>query len=266
LSLACIGINVFSVVPARAIVLDPATKVTGTFGDDVHSSTLYTDGSGNPVQVTSCPWIMPALQGAGFTNNNWNFSFAGAAASQFFFNDITVVKYEAQVGTPGKFTDPAGTVWGGYYTNQEAGGAYFQLKYTPQAGDPQNVHWIQAVNSTYGWGTPAQNSVHLDWDGSATPFYDNFSAAGSNYFFDVPFAKEFEYEGHPVADVQFQVFLAVDNIVGGTNNVTMYGGEWWGYQYDAVEIVPEPTIGALIMFGIFSVSIMRRRCLKSRRT
>jgi hypothetical protein len=119
------------------------------------------------------------------------------------------------------------------------------------------VHWIQAVNSTYGWGTPAQNSVHLDWDGSATPFYDNFSAAGSNYFFDVPFAKEFEYETNPVANVQFQVFLCVDNVVGGTNNVTLYGGEWWGYQYNATD-VPEPAPLAVAGVGVALAAAGRR--------
>ena len=96
------------------------------------------------------------------------------------------------------------------------------------------------------------------------------SAAGQNggvyYFDDQPGLTEAEYEKNPVGDFQFQVFLAVDVPGNGlkigdntiTDNVTIYGGYWWGYQYSAVN-TPEPaTIVIWSLLGGLGITIGRR--------
>ena len=90
------------------------------------------------------------------------------------------------------------------------------------------------------------------------PFYDQILAAGQKngvyYFADIPGNTEAEYETNPVADVEFQVFPAVDVpgnglMIGGntiTDNVTIYGGDRWGFQYNAVDATPEPAAFCLL--------------------
>ena len=225
--------------------LQPSTTVSAFIGDDTNTSTLYTyNNTGNPEQMTYCSWVDTSLANTKFTNG-WSFSWYGNGAGyQNVLNDLTVSYYNATVG-PG-----------------EQGGADIYLSFNPTAGDPlqgKTIHWIQVVDSFYGPNAGGVNGIHLDWPGSgSSPFYDVFGGdAEQNYFHDAPRCPEsgtngVEYEFNPVADVTFQVFLATDNVVGGTTNVTIYGGEWWGYQYDAYD-VPEPSALALLAFGAVSL-------------
>ena len=207
--------------------------------------------------VYSCPWVNTALPQAGFDNTSgWRFTYAGAAASAFLTNDLSVVAYYPWVVNQPTFTN-GGSTWGGNL-NGEAGGAYIRLSYTPQAGDPTNVTWVQAVASSYYGGAL---DVHLDNPfNRASPFYFGPSyAAGTTWFVDIPGATEQEYENNPVASVQFQVFLAQDFGArnGVQHDVTLYGGVWWGYVYSATD-TPEPATMLLAGLGLLLIGIVGR--------
>jgi hypothetical protein len=244
------------------VALNPASSFTQLSGDDFNTSTLYMNANGTPQQMTYCPWVIPSLTGAGFTGNTgWNFTWATAAQDQQVLNDLTVVSYYAWAVNAPVYTDPNGQAWGGQ-PNGEAGGAYLQLAFNPGATDPvrgQTITWIQAVDSGYYGGAL---NVHLDNPNNrASPFYITPSySAGQNYFVDIPGTPENEYEGSPVGDFQAQVFLAVDSGAGGgfTDNVTIYGGEWWGYQYTAVD-TPEPGVASMFGLGLGSLLFGYRR-------
>lgn len=163
------------------------------------------------------------------------------------------------------FTNPDGTqttqTWGGNL-NGEAGGAYIQLSYTPQGNDPTNIRWIQGIDSSYYGGA---FNVHLDNpDDRSSPFYDSGTQdiAGPTYFVDIPGALENEYEGNPVAQVDFQAFLAQDNGAGNgfAHNVTIYGGIWWDYTYTAVD-VPEPS--SFLLAGPLLLGLIGRKKLRA---
>ena len=184
-----------------------AATISAFSGDGNNTSTT----GGYPGIFYNCPWITAGEQSFMAANPGWNFTYAGAAASAFLQNDLSVVSYYPWVVNQPTysrtFTNPDGTTttrtWGGNL-NGEAGGAYIQLAYTPHGTDPVNIRWIQGVNANYyGRGF---DGGHLDNPGDRTsPFYDVGSQdlAGSTYFVDIPGAPENEYEGNPVANVNF---------------------------------------------------------------
>jgi hypothetical protein len=177
---------------------------------------------------------------------------------------ISILDYYPYVVTPPSIKAAYGTVIPAGAPG-ELGGAVLNLKYTPQQGAPaiNNLHWIQAYTGTlYGANVPPL----LDNDpanpgtaqSSVSPFYDSVFAAGTlanggGWFVDRPLIPENEYESNPVASIQFQVVLAGDTqtVVNGVtqNAVTLYGGEWWGFTYSAVDPTPEPAAFLLYAFG-----------------
>ncbi len=183
---------------------------------------------------------------------------------------LAVVRYDPWVVSQPTYTDPNGGVWGGALTNDEAGGANIELKFDPTGSieDPlhgQNFHWIQALIANYRRNTGTSTSTgRLDGYSAGMPFYDQNSAAGIKdgvgYFADIPGVNEAEYEGNLVGDVQFQVFLALDNGAGGgfDHNVTIYGGYWWGYQYTAVDVPEPPMAFAGVLALVWCVRTRRR--------
>ncbi len=251
-------------------------SISGPSGGYTNTSQLYGNtvaspqfgAVGQPEQVTNCPWILPSLTKAGYTAaNGWNVTFATAAQDRLVAPDLKVTLYEPWVVSQPTFTDPNGKVWGGRLSGQ-AGGADLQLSFTPTATDPlkgQTVQWIQAVDSSYRGGA---FNIHLDAPRTATsPFYNTFSAAGPGYFADIPGALRDGYNGNPIANVQFQVFLAVDNGAGGgfTHNVTLYAGEWWGYQYTATAIpTPEPST-LLVWSSLGAMGLIANKWRKRKR-
>lgn len=245
-------------VTQAALNLDPATAVSQVAGDDNNTSTLY-----GPIQpllgkINAADAVFNA---SAFSGANWNYTWATAAQDALVLKDITVTTYNAWVVNQPTYTDPAGTVWGGRFNNAEAGGGELVLNFNPKGLDPlkgKTVDWIQNVYSSYYGGVL---NPHLDAPATATsPFYNTFSAAGQTYFADIPGAPEREYENNPVANVRFTVFLATDNVVGGVNNVTIYGGEYWGYQYTATDLAPVPeTATAVVGFlaAILTFALVR---------
>jgi hypothetical protein len=265
------------------------------YGDDALSATV------NPypaIQVSTiasppgqCSWINTGLNnfiaanptnGTGPSGQAWSYSWAGVAAEAQVEAGISNLDYFPYVITqPSVATAlPVGGVRPVGPTN-ELGGAVFNLQYTPQPGGPviTNLHWIQAYTGTI-YGNPFGAILDNDPDhpyqaqASDSPFYDTQYFAGTltnggGYFIDRPYVFENEYETNPVVSAQFQVVLAGDTqtVVGGvTNNaVTLYGGEWWGFTFSAVD-VPEPSAYLLVMLGASGLLFFRRRARKKRAT
>jgi len=274
--------------------IGPATA-TGYGPDDFDSSTLtpypvITVGAGTT--VPQCPWINSGLANSGFTAaNGWVFTWA---------NDISFLQPALTINTytPWVVNNNAGTnnMIGGdgvnynrNVNNQDAGGADFQLTYTPTGSAPtNNLHWIQAYQESFNGGA---YSVSLDNFGgvggssfkgtNASPFYDGFQTNGvrgasgigtltnnGSWFLDIPY--DFEAftnfsnagageESLTNTSVQFQVVLSSDTIIGGTNFVTIYGGDWWGYTYSNFDAVPEPSLLGLVAVAGAAWILRRRR-------
>jgi hypothetical protein len=272
--------------------------------DDWNVSTLAptsNPNAGTPLQVTSCIWVDNGLAAQGFTQaNGWKFTYAGAAASAFVFRDLKITNYRAWVVNEPKVLGGDNQIYGGRaaVSNQDRGGAVFGLKYTPNvaAGDPTNIHWLQGILANYNGAT---DTGRIDNPSSAanptpppariSPWYDDGGAAGTpadgtgigngnntSWFLDIPSAPELlQPEASETKDffanVQFQVFVAVDGGAanGIAHNVTIYGGEWWGYNYTAsdtvnatVTPVPSTLVMSSILFGMFGAVCWHKR-LKS---
>jgi hypothetical protein len=236
-----------------------AQTVTAWGQDDWNTSTLVP----SPVTaVYSCPWVDTGLANAGFTPaNGWNFVYAGQANAAFVQPDLTITRYDPWVVNSPNVVGLDGVTRNRGVVNQDAGGAVFQLKYTPHGTDPVNIHFIQAYSESLNGGA---FSSHLDNGGSTSPFYDALGVSGlhtlagnASWFQDTPYDSEMEIEDYHT-DVQFQVFICTDAVAAGVHTVTLYGGDWWGYQYSTTD-VPAPASLALLSAGGLLASRRRRR-------
>jgi hypothetical protein len=263
---------------SASAVLIPTTSGPNFGIDDYNTSTL------NPspvIQVSTlagaqCPWINSGLNGFISSHPGWSYSWASQADMAKVEQGISILDYYAWTVTEPPVTDARGTNWTiadppllPTNTN-DVGGATFNLKYTPVAGAHvfTDLHWIQGLSAyydNYGYYASSNFQTRLDnpFASNNTPFYDTGGAAGKlsgggGWFLDTPFKIETEaLETNPVADVQFQVVLADFN--AATTNITLYGGEWWGYKYTASDtLVPEPW-GLLPMAACGLAFLLMRR-------
>jgi hypothetical protein len=233
--------------------------------DDNNYSKLTPYVTGGPANlmnaqfVTYCSWVNAAM--TSYVADNPKFKFTWAASNDPFNvnlpGDLNVSSYTAWAATAETVNGADGGSFTRPYVKQEVGGANIAFSYKPKAGsqDPKNVRFIQAYNQSFT-GSPYQ--IRLDAPKAATsPFYDQGGYAGTaangkqlanntSFFVDsaddteprlmakVPTAEGVN-EIDTSSDVQFQVILAVDNgpIAGTavTDNLTLYGGLWWGYNY-----------------------------------
>jgi hypothetical protein len=145
-----------------------------------------------------------------------------------------------------------------------------------------NLHWIQALTGTRrGAAVPtildndlahpfeSQSAVSPYYGGGGPNVAAGTLAGGGGWFVDRPLINENEYEGDPVASVQFQVVLASDtrSVVNGVtqNALTFYGGEWWGFTYTAADI-PTPEPGSLTLLGTGALGLFRYGRRRSKHT
>jgi hypothetical protein len=243
-----------------------AAPVTLWGQDDWNTSSLTPP---TPTYVDACPWLDTGLQNAGFTlANGWQFSYVFATG--FVQRDVRITIYDPWVVTSPNVAGLDGVVRNRGVTNEDAGGLVFQLRYDPFPGDPTNIHFLQAYNESFNGGASQSyldNNRKTNLTGK--PWYDEEGVSGikklanpndgnavtSSWFQDTPYDKESQIfppgqgEGNelidPYSNVQFQVFVAVDNgAVAGTgidHDVKIYGGYWYGYNYETFDPVPLPS-------------------------
>jgi hypothetical protein len=241
--------------------------------DDYNTSTLNPSPAIAVSSIASvppgqCVWINTGMDTFVASHAGWSYSWAGATEEAKVEAGITIQDYYAWVVKIPAVTDGGGNNYPGNNTLQDVGGAVLKLQYTPPDGAHDftaaghELHWVQGLRAHYDTYAAGEYQVRLDGVG-ATPFYDTLGAAGTlpgggGYFLDRPFNTESEpLEKNPVADVQFQVVLADYNTA--TKAVTLYGGEWWGYTYNAVDaLVPEPATLMMLAFGGIGLLMFRR--------
>jgi len=212
-----------------------------------------------------CPWINTVLDAFDLAHPGWTYQWATKSQMATVEEGITILDYYAYVVTQPDVTAGDGNVYESQKPGiSDLGGAVFNIKYTPVADAPTfaDLHWVQAYDQT----TKGISSTALDNNGADTPFYDDLGTAGElagggGWFLDTPFDVEKEYELNPVSSVQFQVVLA--DYSQANKEITLYGGEWWGYTYAATE-VPEPSslaiccIAGLMMLGVRK--LLKKEC------
>jgi hypothetical protein len=229
------------------------------------------------------PWVVN--KPAAYVPNGATFSSASPAAGGLSQNPYPAANFNGEIG---------GAVFNLQYSPQP-GAPTFTIDATHQ------LDWIQAYTGTlYGnaFGpildnggfaagnaggfpaTPGGAAQPYGTQNSFSPFYDYAGAAGTwgaaansgAWFLDRPQVPEFnnmtgmEYENNPIVSSQFQVVLAYDTktVVAGVtqNNVTLYGGLWWGFNYTAQDRtnpgVPEPSTYVLLAFGGIGLFFFRR--------
>lgn len=278
---------------ARGDFISNTATASAFFRDDLHTSTLNPyplvpvssiTYAGHPELTGQCIWINAGLDAYTKANPAWSYSWAGVAQEAAAEKGISLVSYTSNGHTysgynPYVVNQPDVTAANGRnypsdITNAEVGGAVLNLKYTPQAGVniKGQLEWVQAYTGTI-YGTAfgpildndpahpyeAQNNAGLPFYGPDGPYTAGTLAGGGGWFLDTPFVTETttggEYESNPVVSAQFQVVLA--DYDAANKHITLYGGEWWGYTYTAVE-TPEPASCLLLGLGGGGLFLFRR--------
>jgi len=242
--------------PVDAILTPPSATGVGPAATDTSTLTPNTVNAGNdtPTYFTGqCPWIT-ATMNAFVAANPATYTWTWAVPTFNLQADLSVSDYYAWVNTsPGSAN---GFAFANNVTGTDSGGCEFGLTYTPTAANsPSNVFFIQSYvlnNPNLLAGYPSAYT-NIDNLGNPTPWYggaDSYTPAVSKMA-DQPYLS---FNAAPPVPtlwaVQFQTAIAVDNVVGGTNNLTLYQGEeWWGYQF-ATAAIPEPTTGLLVVVSL----------------
>jgi hypothetical protein len=269
-------------------------SVTGNFGDDsITASTI------NIGYFTSCYFITQGVTNQGF--GGYNFVFAGQGAASGIANinpsDFTVSQYAPWIGNnnamKNNVTDPAGRNINRSVTNLEDGGANIVISYKPSAAsDPTNINFLQAyIDNTNGTGFGIGT---LDNPNSVGPFYNErgVSGTGTNasppipsplrtnlftsstipgWMVDIPYSEEFGDATPGVDDtltnetVTFQTFISSQMNIGGTNYNVLYGGIQWGYSFNTMDLVPEPS-SVVLAAGFVGTALLWRRVRRRARS
>jgi hypothetical protein len=253
------------------------TSLTQSVGDD--SITVSTINIGF---FTSCYFIANGITSNAAWGNNYVFAGQGVASGigNILSSDFTVSSNTPWIGTSSAIVNflslPSGDKiyadglngFSGSLNNAEAGGMSIGISYTPKNGDPTNINFVQAYIENIN-GTGSTTGVIDVTNGAGNPFYNSSSVAGTGtnlllgttplmtsatkpgWLGDQPYDNEFG-TSKPGADdtitnttVTFQTFIEAQQNIGGTNYNVLYGGIQWGYSFNTVDLVPEPTTLAL---------------------
>ena len=255
--------------PVDAILTPPTATGNGPNAQDTSTLTPNTVNAGNdtPTYFTGqCPWITSTMN-AFVAANPATYTWQWAVPTFNLQADLSVSDYYAWVNTsPGTAN---GFLFANNVTGTDSGGCEFGLTYTPTAANsPSNIFFIQSyvLNNPNMLASLPAVYTNIDNLGNATPWYGGASsyAPAQSKMADQPYLS---FGGVPPIPlywaVQFQTAIAVDNVVGGTNNLTLYQGEeWWGYQYTTAALpVPEPTTSILVVVSLvlLGAKVVRRR-------
>jgi PEP-CTERM motif len=233
--------------------------------DDNNTSTLNPTPAGS---APCCDIVKKILGDAGFTSDNgWNFH--RAADSSFLERDLTIDDYYAWAVNSPDVTGLGVQVYNVDKENSDVGGAVFAMTYTPHGNDPVNIHFLQVYSEKLNGG---RTTYHVDnKDLAKTLFYDQVPGASTekkgnqSWFSDEPFQCEdpdacLEGVEDYNASFQFGVYITTDKVVNGVHNVTIYGGEQWGYQYSTSDPkAPEPSTALLGGLGLGLLCLSRSR-------
>jgi hypothetical protein len=270
------GIATLNLIAAPCSVGGPSLVTQGG-PDDYNTTQLTPCGASfltSASNVGGSDWIMSSLSGAGFSNANWNFHYNGASPD--ISSDFTINQYYGWAVNEPNVTAPDNAQYPGRpgLQNVDAGGAVFVLSFDNNNDSIDfpagSVHWIQAYRQSLNGGA---YTLHLDGNSGTSPYYDANGAHGTYaghpnayYMLDTPADCEtgtIACGGEGIedyhTDVQFNVFLAVDNgVIGGKEDVTLWAGYQWGYLYSTQE-TPEPSFFALSGIALAAIVIWKRR-------
>lgn len=232
-------------------------QASGWWNDCYVTSTL----DPNPaLQMEDCVWMHDALMAQGFTEQNgWTINFGVDLDGT-----ITIRDYFAWVINEPVVLNRHGTPFGGQAAGP-IGGAVLGLDYDAGPGDPTggDVHWIQVINTDCP-SNHGQENGHNGGGGyweyidnapnsPGNPFYDEFGAAGSDWFLDIPY-RHCGDGCDNACDWEAQVFLATGNLI--TKTLDIYeDGVWWGFELECQ--IPAP--GALLVLALGFFTPYRRR-------
>jgi hypothetical protein len=244
--------------------------------------------------ATEGGFVLTAISNSGLQNARWVWTLANAADSAAVRADTTIDPYVAWAVSQPKLQFPNGTTIQGDGSG-DRGGVNVIFTFVPKAADPliglsldlsgnntgrTQLHWLQVVHESNNLGL---DKTKID-SPTVSPWYDVGGAAGiatldkiGSWLGDDPIANE---NGPNVPDpgagrpgvepvnpyeksVRFETYLAVDNIVNKVNDVTLYGGWAWGFDYTATDgplrRTPEPATLAIFSVGLAGLVVFVRR-------
>lgn len=259
------------------------TSVLNKVGIDDYNSTVLNPSPA--AVITTSDFLEAALANSSFTvDNGWTFNFTTGDTLTTQLSNPQL--YFAWAVTDPQVNDFQGNSQGRPISNQDAGGAYFEFKYTPEGQDPTtNVDFLQLFRQSFDGG--ATWEYFVDNGGSkTTPFYVQSGGVGgttlkgsgtlgdgADWMLDDSVDCENGFDAGTgsckaptlpndelitSSEVQFEVLVATDSVSGTDHTVTLYSGYSWGYNYSNTD-TPEPAAGLLCGLALAGLAAARRR-------
>lgn len=263
--------------------------VTGVGPDDVDTATTT-----DITYQRFCPWIVAGAK----AYPTFNFVFAGQGVASGINpvdpSDFKISQYSPWVVNSNDDMNnmdvPDGSHYNREVTGQDAGGANILISYTPKAGDPDKVNFVQAFIESDNGGAFSTGTIDAS---RASPYYNfrGMSGRGAKILtgtgalrpnalapaweLDVPYDCENGQAGVSNADCTggkddtltsqtlfFQTFIEEDRMINGTKYQVLFGGVQWGYTLSMVD-TPEPSsiLLAGVAFAAAGLCAYRRRQL-----